>query len=204
MFYNPDINMTRLSAVAVLAVAIAHGLPAGPAAAQSAPRYEATALTEATHQRTVRMRFDGAPEAVQRQLFTRVDLYDPSIVEVRIDNTASRTPDEIGVGSVRICVFEDGRELHEPVLIWEEGRVYAYTVDADASTMSLPVSEIALIYDFAPAEGGGTDLTVRAFYDPAVPGTGAIIEPVLTGTLRRTFQTAVEVFGGTYLGDERP
>ncbi|MFQ6552667.1 SRPBCC family protein [Aestuariibius insulae] len=195
----------RLIAVAALAVAIGIGLPIGTAQADPSPTLtEAAALTEATHRRTVRIHFDAAPDEIQRELLTRVDLYDPTIVEVRMDNATSLTPGEIGVGSVRICVFEDGRELHEPILVWEEGRAYAYTVDADASTMSLPVSEIVLIYDFAPAEDGGTNLTVRAFYEPAVSGTGPIIDPVLTGTLRRTFQTAADVFGGEYLGDERP
>lgn len=196
--------MIRFPAVATLVATIALGLPAAPAMAQPAPSIAATTYTQAAHRRTVRMQFDGAPETVQRQLFTRVDLYDPTIAEVRIDNADSASPGEIGAGSVRICVFEYGRELHEPVLLWEAGRAYVYTVDVNASTMSLPVSEIVLIYDFAMVADGGTDLTVRAFYDPKVPGTGAIIEPVLTGTLRRTFQTAVDVFGGTYLGDESP
>lgn len=196
--------MNSLTVVAAVAAALTLGLPASPAAAQATSTVEAASLTEATHRRTVRMRFDGAPSDVQRQLLTRVDLYDPTIAKVRMENTASATPGEVGVGSVRICVFEDGRELHEPILVWEPGRAYAYTVDAEASTMSLPVSEIMLVYDFAATAEGGTDLTVRAFYDPKVPGTGAIIEPVLTGTLRRTFQTAVEVFGGEYFGDEKP
>lgn len=197
--------LPRLIAVAALAAATGFGLPATRAFADASPALtESAALTEARHRRTVRMRFDGAPEDVQRQLLTRVDLYDPTIAEVRIDNAGSATLGEIGVGSVRICVFEDGRELHEPILVWEPGRAYAYTVDAEASTMALPVSEIVLVYDFAPAVDGGTDVTVRAFYEPAVPGTGPIIEPVLTGTLRRTFQTAVDVFGGAYLGDEKP
>ncbi|MEM7711137.1 MAG: hypothetical protein AAF264_10400 [Pseudomonadota bacterium] len=195
----------RAIAVAALAAATGLAVPALPGFADASPSLTASAVhTQATHRRTVRLHFEGTTEDVQMQLLTGVDQYDPTIVEVRFDNTGSAVPGEIGVGSVRICVFDDGRELHEPLLVWEPGRAYAYTVDAEASTMSLPVSEIVLIYDISEGEAGGTNVTVRAFYDPAVPGTGPIIEPVLTGTLRRTFQTAADVLGGTYLGDERP
>ena len=55
-----------------------------------------------------------------------------------------------------------------------------------------------------PGAAGGTDLMVCAFYDLKVPGIVAIIEPVLTGALRRTFRAAADAFGRTYLVDERP
>ena len=194
--------LPRLLAAAALAAALAPALP-GPSRAQSAAPLEASAYTKATPRRVVRMTFDGPAEAAQEHLLRHVDRFDPTIVEVRFDNAGSATPGEIGVGSVRICVFEDGRELHEPILAYESGVSHAYTVDAEASTLGLPVSEITLLYDFVEA-GGATDVTVRAFYDPRIPGTGPVIEPVLTGTLRRTFQAAVDRFGGTYLGDEKP
>ena len=60
-----------------------------------------------------------------------------------------------------------------------------------------------LFYEFEDA-GDGTLVTIHAFYDPSIPGTGPVIEPVLTGTLRRTFQTAAQVFGGAYIGDRKP
>ncbi|WP_166486136.1 SRPBCC family protein [Jannaschia sp. CCS1] len=152
----------------------------------------------------MRVRFDASPAEILPQLLTQVATYDPTISEVRFDHSRSSAPGEMGVGSVRICVFEDGRELHEPLLVYDPPHAYAYTVDQDASTLSLPVSEIVLAYEFADNNAGGTDLTVRVFFDPRIPGTGPVITPVLTGTVRRTFQTAVSVFGGEYLGDERP
>ena len=194
--------LSRLIAAAALAAVIAPGVSAVSWAQGAAP-LDAGAYTEATPRRVVRMTFDGSAVDAQDHLLRHVDRFDPTIVEVRFDNAASSTPGEIGVGSVRICVFDDGRELHEPILAYEPGVSHAYTVDTEASTMSLPVSEITLLYDFAEAEGA-TDVTVRAFYDPKIPGTGVVIEPVLTGTLRRTFQAAVDTFGGEYLGDEKP
>ncbi len=191
----------RTCAVA-LAAAITLSLPAGPAPAQEALA-EAQTLTQATYRRIVEVRFDGSPSEVIPNLLTRVDLFDPTIEEVRFDHSQSVSPGEIGVGSRRICVFTDGRELVEPLLVYDPPRAYAYTVDADASTMALPVREIVLFYEFHE-DGDGTLVTVHAFYDPKIPGTGPVIEPVLTGTLRRTFQTAAEVFGGEYIGDQRP
>ncbi|MEM0900872.1 MAG: hypothetical protein AAGI92_13080 [Pseudomonadota bacterium] len=197
------------SSVAAFAAAITFSLSVAPVPvfADGSPtttsQAEWIAITEATHRRVVEMRFDDAPADILPTLLTRVDLYDNTIAEVRFDHSQSVTPGEMGVGSRRICVFTDGRILVEPLLVYDPPRAYAYTVDAEASTMSLPVSEIVLHYEFRD-EGNGAHLTVNAFYDPAIPGTGVVIEPVLTGTLRRTFQTATEVFGGAYVGDARP
>ena len=194
--------MRLMTGAAALLAAITFLMPAGQIAADTAA-VQAQSLTDATYRRVVEVRFDDVPEQVVANLLTRVDLFDPTIAEVRFDHSQSATPGELGVGSRRVCVFTDGRELVEPLLVYDPPRAYAYTVDAKASTMSLPVLEIVLFYEFA-AEESGTHLTVHAFYDPRLPGTGVVIEPVLTGTLRRTFQTAAEVFGGTYLGDRKP
>ena len=191
----------RTCAVALAAV-IALTLPSGSVAAQTAVA-KAQTLTQAMHRRIVEVRFDGAPLDVIAKLLTRVDLFDPTIQQVRFDHSQSVTPGAMGVGSRRICVFTDGRELVEPLIVYAPPRAYAYTVDADDSTMALPVREIVLFYEFAD-DGSGTLVTIHAFYDPKIPGTGPVIEPVLTGTLRRTFQTAIEVFGGEYIGDRKP
>lgn len=184
--------------------AIALSLPSASVAQDTTVLSDASAYTQATPRRIVEMRFDRPPSEILPLLLTRVDLFDPAITEVRFDHSQSETPGSFGVGSRRICIFEDGRELVEPIILYDPPYAYGYTVDAAASTMTLPVSEIVLLYDFGEASDGGTMLSVHAFYDPKIPGTGVVIEPVLTGTLRRTFQTAVDVFGGSYLGDEKP
>ena len=194
--------MFRQACAVAFAAAITLTLPVGPVVAQEAFA-EAQTLTQATYRRVVEVRFDGAPSDMIPNLLTRVDLFDPTIEEVRFDHSQSTTPGEMGVGSRRICIFTDGRELVEPLLVYDPPRAYAYTVDADASTMTLPVREIVLFYEFQE-DGDGTLVTVHAFYDPSIPGTGPVIEPVLTGTLRRTFQTAADVFGGEYIGDQKP
>ncbi|MEO0568085.1 MAG: SRPBCC family protein [Pseudomonadota bacterium] len=194
--------MFRQACAVALAAAITFSVPAGPVAARDALD-EAQTLTEATYRRIVEVRFDGAPSDVIPNLLTQVDLFDPTIEEVRFDHSQSATPGEMGVGSRRICIFTDGRELVEPLLVYDPPRAYAYTVDAEASTMALPVREIVLFYEFEE-DADGTLVTIHAFYDPSISGTGPVIEPVLTGTLRRTFQSATEVFGGAYLGDRKP
>lgn len=199
------LNMFARSYVFVLTVSLATTfLPAAAVYADESQQVEAATHTQATLRRIIEMRFDAPPSEVLPQLLTRVDLYDPTVVEVRFDHSLSETPGEMDVGSRRICVFDDGRELVEPLLVYEPPYAYGYTVDSEVSTMSLPVREIFLLYDFTETQDGDTKLIVRAFYDPQVPDMGAIIEPVLTGTLRRTFQTATDVFGGTYLGDQKP
>lgn len=187
-----------------LTAAIGLALPVTVNAQDRARSFDASITEDITLRRNVSVRFDQPPAEVLPLLLTRVDLYDPGIVEVRFDHSQSEVPGQLGVGSRRICVFADGRELVEPLVVYDPPYAYGYTVDADASTMNLPVSDIVLLYAFEANEAGGTDLIVQAYFDPRIPGTGPVIEPVLTGTLRRTFQTATETFGGAYLGDEKP
>jgi len=184
--------------------ALAISVPQPILAQGKAPSVAGDIVAGITLRRSIRLKFDQSPRDIFSKLLTRVDLYDPNIVDVRFEHDQSETPGQFGVGTRRICVFVDGRELVEPLIVYDPPHSYGYTVDMDRSTMALPVSDIVLLYAFQTAEGSGTDLTVQAFYDPRIPGTGPVIEPVLTGTLRRTFQTAVDVFGGTYLGDEKP
>ncbi|WP_299508233.1 hypothetical protein [uncultured Roseobacter sp.] len=186
------------------AAAIGLALPVTVNAKDWTRSFDAAITQDITLRRNVSVLFDQAPAEILPLLLTRVDLYDPDIVEVRFDHSQSEIPGQFGVGSRRICVFADGRELVEPLVVYNPPYTYGYTVDAEASTMNLPVSDIVLLYAFEANETGGTDLTVQAYFDPRVPGTGPVIDPVLTGTLRRTFQTATEIFGGTYLGDEKP
>lgn len=189
---------------AALWAAIAFPLPHASFAQDWARSFDAAIVEDISLRRLVEVQFNQAPADILPLLLTRVDLFDPTIVEVRFDHTQSETPGQFGVGSRRICVFADGRELIEPIVIYDPPYSYGYTVDAEASTMSLPVRDIVLIYTFQPDKAEGTHLTVQAYFDPRIPGTGPVIEPVLTGTLRRTFQTATSVFGGTYLGDKKP
>lgn len=189
--------------LAIFAAELVGTTPAVAADVEERALTEAALHTDATLRRVIEVRFDDPAHEVLPKLLTRVDLYDPAIIEVRFDHSASETPGQMGVGSHRICVFDDGRLLVEPLAVYDPPHAYGYTVDTAASTLSLPVSEIALLYDFRTTADSGTALTVRAFYDPRVPGTGPIIEPVLTGTLRRTFTTAAELFGGAYLGDTK-
>ncbi len=189
---------------AAFAAALGLALPLSVNAQDSARSFDAAITEDITLRRNVSVRFDQPPTDILPLLLTRVDLYDPDIVEVRFDHSQSEVPGQFGVGSRRICVFADGRALVEPLVVYDPPYAYGYTVDPEASTMNLPVSDIVLLYAFEANEIGGTALTVQAYFDPRIPGTGPVIEPVLTGTLRRTFQTATETFGGTYLGDEKP
>ncbi len=189
---------------AVLWAALAISLPQPILAQGRSPILAGEIVEGITLRRLIHLEFDQSASDIFPKLLTRVDLYDPNIVEVRFEHDQSQNPGRFGVGTRRICIFADGRELVEPLVAYDPPHSYGYTVDADRSTMSLPVSDIVLLYAFQATDDGATDLTVQAYYDPRIPGTGPVIEPVLTGTLRRTFQTAVDVFGGTYLGDEKP
>ena len=49
-----------------------------------------------------------------------VDAYSDDIVAVALDNSASVEPGEVGTGSVRVCTMSGGRELHEPIVAFDQ------------------------------------------------------------------------------------
>ena len=171
--------------------------------------HDLDALASAPLRTAVRVHFDHPPEHAFRYLLTEVDLYDDSIVEVTFDHSGSETPGEFGVGSVRTCVFENGKALVEPIVVYQPYAYYAYTVDPERSTFSVPVRDVLLFYQFEgrPSADGRPDgsalVTVRAHYTPSVGVASPVIRGVFNRTIAKTFATAADRFSGRLIDTAR-
>ena len=154
-------------------------------------------LTRSKQRGAFMMHFDRPADEVFEFLLTRVDEYSESVVAVAFDHSSSTTPGSFGVGSVRICTFDNGKVLREPLTVYEPHRYYAYTVDSENSTFSIPLRDVLLFYSFEERGTDGTLVTVRAHHTPKI----WLATPVITGAFNRdvakTFAGAVEAFGGT-------
>ena len=164
--------------------------------------YDLDAMSDAPLRKTVRMHFDRPQEDTFTYLLTEVDLYDDSIVEVTFDHSESETPGEFGVGSARICTFDDGKTLYEPILVYEPYEYYAYTTDPERSTMSIPVRDVVMFYQFEGQRDGTTLATVRAHYTPTIWIASPVIRSVFNRTVVKTFATATDRFGGRLIDPE--
>ncbi|GAB5521445.1 MAG: hypothetical protein RhofKO_36960 [Rhodothermales bacterium] len=158
--------------------------------------YDLDRLTTSPQRMMVMMHFDQPADEIFPLLLERVDAYDDSIVEVTFDNTASSNGEAIGVGSARVCVFDNGKQLVEPLLVYEPHRFYAYTVNPERSTFNLPIRDVLMFYSFEERPGGGTLVTVRAHYTPKSAIASPVVRSVFNRNVTKTFARATEAFGG--------
>lgn len=164
--------------------------------------YDLNAITDAPQRKVVMIHFDRPANEVFKPLLTEVYRYDDTIADVSFDHSGSETPGKFGVGSVRICTFKSGKTLYEPLLVYEENAFYAYTVDKERSTRSLPIKDVVLFYSFEDKPENTSLVTVRAHYDPANPLISPIINAAFGSALNSTFQSAAEAFDGKLVRPE--
>lgn len=165
--------------------------------------YDLDALTSSPQRTVVMMHFDRPASEVFDFLLAEVDQYDDSIVEVAFDNAASETPGSRGVGSARLCTFDNGKVLVEPLLVYEPHRFYAYTVDAERSTFGLPIRDVLMFYSFEERPEGSTLVTVRAHYTPSSGLASPVVKTVFNRTVRKTFATAAKRLDGVLIDPTR-
>ena len=158
--------------------------------------YDLGGLTPSKMRKLTAVGFDRPAADVFYPLLTRVDLYDDTVVTVTFDHSRSEHPGSFGVGSVRICTFTSGKTLYEPLVAFEEGRVYAYTVDEERSTRGMPVDDVLLFYTFEDTAPGKSLVTVRAHFSPKPRIATPMIEYAFGRSIDGAFARAAEVFGG--------
>ncbi|MGL1937115.1 MAG: SRPBCC family protein [Fibrobacterales bacterium] len=69
-----------------------------------------------------------------------------------------------GPGSSRMCEF-NGDTLIENILVWEDNKIYAYSVDMEKSTASLPMSDHIGFFIVEDDGVGGSVVTWRQYFN---------------------------------------
>lgn len=164
--------------------------------------YDLDAVSTAPQRKVVMVHFKKPVSEVFFPLLTEVDRYDETIVDVSFDHSRSSNPGTFGVGSVRICTFDSGKVLYEPLVVFENNKFYAYSVDTDRSTRSLPIRDVVLFYSFEDRPQNSTLLTVRAHFNPPNPIVSPLINLAFGRALTNTFQAASDVFDGVLVRAE--
>lgn len=164
--------------------------------------YDLNLIADAPQRKVVLVHFDRPASDIFMPLLTEVDRYDDTIADVSFDHSGSETPGQFGVGTIRICTFKSGKTLYEPLIVYEENAFYAYTVDQERSTRSLPIKDVVLFYSFENQPENTSLVTVRAHYNAPNPLMSPIINAAFGGALNATFQSAAEVFRGRLVRPE--
>lgn len=159
-----------------------------------------SALTDSSLRKAVTMQFDHPVSEVFDFLLQQVDVYSDDIMAVSFDNDASVVPGNIAIGSVRICSLTNGMKLVEPIVAYSEDRYYAYTTNAERSTMKIPIRDVVLFYTFEEKGPSSTLVTVRAHYTPDVfLQVRPFVNALFKRNIDKTFAGAIDKLGGRFV-----
>lgn len=149
---------------------------------------------------TVQMLHFNAPvEDVWQWVISGNDEWAMAIEALTWDHSGSSTPGKLGVGSERRCDFVGGQgTAYERVFAVEENRLFAYDLDAERSTVPLPIRDFFVIWTLEQQEAGGVLVTSRIYYHEAqdMGGNAAV---AVVGALTNDFKNFANLYGGTYI-----
>lgn len=113
---------------------------------------------------------------------TAMRAYMPGIAEVHLTSDAER-----GVGAARHCVFEDGIELSERVIAWDEGQ--GYTLETTAFK-GVPMRSNEITFALTP-DGERTTVTQTMRYAMKGGLLAPILERMAGGMMRNAVNGAL-------------
>ena len=113
---------------------------------------------------------------------TAMGNYMPGIQEVHLTSETKQ-----GVGAARHCIFEDGLELHEQVVTWEEGK--SYTLQT-TKFVNVPMKENEIT--FSLEENGSSTTVYQSMHYQMKGGLFApMMETFAKGTMIKALNNAL-------------
>lgn len=130
------------------------------------------------------IRINASPAEVWHVLgdITNMRHYMLGISQVKL---LSDTPN--GVGAARHCTFEDGIELHERVISWQEGRGYELET---TRFVNVPLKENRITFALEAAENG-TLVTQTMRYKMKGGLLAPLMERMAAGTMKKAIANAL-------------
>ncbi len=145
------------------------------------------------------LHFDEPPEVVWDWVHSGNANWSLQIEELSWDHSASETPGELGMGSVRRCDFVGGGgTAYERVYAVEENRMIAYDLDPERSTAPLPIRDFFVVWTLEDKGDEGTLVVTRIFFHEA-QDMGGNAAAAVGQALAVDFKNFANVYGGTYV-----
>ena len=145
------------------------------------------------------LHFDESPEEVWEWVHSGNANWSLQIEELVWDHSASETPGQLGMGSVRRCEFVGGAgTAYERVYAVEENRMIAYDLDPERSTVPLPIRDFFVVWTLEDQGDDGTLVVSRIFFHEAQDMDGNAAAAV-GQALAVDFKNFAKVYGGTYV-----
>lgn len=134
------------------------------------------------------------PDYVFNFLLRRVPEYSSDASSLRFADPG-RAP---GVGSERIIVMADGKQLSQRILRYEPVSEYAYFTDMQRSSVEVPLLYSLGHYRFRETESGGTEVRVSVVYQPSSRLFAFLVRSAFNRALKRDLQRAATLIDQTY------
>lgn len=145
------------------------------------------------------LHFNQSPDEVFEWVTSGNDEWTLSVETLTWDHSASQTPGTLGIGSVRRCDFRGGSgTAYEQVYAVEENRLFAYGLDAERSTVPLPIKDFFVIWTVEDKGPDGTLVVARMYYHEAQEAGGQAATGVAQA-LAVDFKNFANTYGGTYV-----
>ena len=145
------------------------------------------------------LHFDESPEEVWQWVHRGNANWSLQIEELVWDHSASETPGQLGMGSVRRCEFVGGAgTAYERVYAVEENRMIAYDLDPERSTVPLPIRDFFVVWTLEDKGDEGTLVVSRIFFHEA-QDMGGNAAAAVSEALAVDFRNFANVYGGTYV-----
>lgn len=160
-------------------------------------------FTDAPLQIVVMAQINTTPERAFQLVGVELDRWFLAVGNIRFDNTHSANgPNEIGAGSVRSCDL-DGDLLVENLPYWQPSRAYAYTIQFDKGTVSMPIDDHLGVFLVESDGQGGSLVTWRQYFNKRFH----IMAPFLNYYMRNSLMkkglgNLIETYGGSFVSPD--
>ena len=182
--------------LAILAV-----MPASPAGSQTIPAGLITQELERAHTEpdsTTEVVINAPADYVFTFLTTRLHDYVADANSLEFDHSGSSRSDQLGKGSVRTVIMQNGELLVQRFLLMDPPREFAYHTDMQRSTLEAPLQYSVGRYRLTELNERQTRLKVAVTYRATSRLFGFVVRRAFSSALRRDFEGAADIIGSAY------
>ena len=191
-----DITRVRFC-LAMLAV-----MPTSPAESQTLPKELITQELERTQTEpdsATEVVIDAPADYVFTFLTTRLHDYVADANDLEFDHSGSTRSNQLGKGSFRTAIMQNGELLVQRFLLMDPPREFAYHTDMQRSTLEAPLKYSVGRYWLTALNKQQTRLTVAVAYRANSRLFGFIVRRAFSSALRRDFDRAAGIISSAYV-----
>lgn len=142
---------------------------------------------------------DAPADYVFTFLTTRLHDYVADASTLEFDHSGSTRSDQLGAGSIRTAIMQNGELLVQRFLLMDSPREFAYHTDMQRSTLEAPLQYSVGRYRLTELNKRQTRLNVSVTYRATSRLFGFIVRRAFSSALRRDFDRAAGIISNAYI-----